>query len=53
MRINSRAWPYRFDEVPWTEIAARFRETAAAHPEFRHLADIVATAFWPAKASTG
>ncbi|MCG3753191.1 hypothetical protein [Amycolatopsis sp. Poz14] len=40
MRIDSRAWPYRFEEVPWTEIAARFHETAAAHPEFSHLADI-------------
>jgi hypothetical protein len=41
MRMNSRAWSGRFDEVPWAEIATRFHEMAAQHPEFRHLADIV------------
>jgi hypothetical protein len=41
MRMNSRAWPDRFDEVPWVEIATRFHEMAAKHSEFRHMADIV------------
>ncbi|SDZ24705.1 hypothetical protein SAMN05421504_11171 [Amycolatopsis xylanica] len=38
--MNSRAWPYRFDEVPWAEIAGWFHEMAAKHPEFRPMADI-------------
>jgi hypothetical protein len=41
MRMNSRAWPDRFDEVPWREIATRFDAMAAEHPECRPLADIV------------
>jgi hypothetical protein len=43
MRLNSRAWPDRFDEVPWREIASRFDAMAAEHAEFRPLADIVAS----------
>ncbi|MEV6638938.1 hypothetical protein [Amycolatopsis sp. NPDC051371] len=43
MRLNSRAWPHRFDEVPWREIATRFDEMATRHPEFAPLADIVAS----------
>jgi hypothetical protein len=41
MRINSRPWLDRFDEVPWGEIATRFHEMAAEHSDFRHMADIV------------
>lgn len=33
MRLNSRAWPHRFEEVPWRDIAARFDAMAAEHPE--------------------
>jgi hypothetical protein len=38
--MNSRAWPGGFDEVPWAEIATRFGELAARHPELRPMADI-------------
>lgn len=41
MRMNSRAWANRFDEVAWGEIASRFHAMAAQHPEFRYMADIV------------
>jgi len=40
MRINSRTWVDRFDEVPWSTIATRFHEMAAEHSDFRHMADI-------------
>jgi len=30
-----------FDAVPWPEIATRFHKMAAAHEEFRHMAEIV------------
>lgn len=43
MRMNTRAWPHRFDAVPWAEIAARFRTLAAEHPELRPVADIAAS----------
>ena len=43
MRLNSRAWPDRFDEVPWREIATRFDALAAEHPEFGPVAEIVAS----------
>jgi hypothetical protein len=43
MRINSRAWTGPFNEIPWSMIAARFEEMATKHPEFRHMADIVAS----------
>ncbi|GAA2687986.1 MULTISPECIES: hypothetical protein [Actinosynnema] len=41
VRMNSRAWTGHFDEVPWDEIAAQFHATAAEHPVFRHMADVV------------
>ncbi|WP_432847989.1 hypothetical protein ACQPXB_44545 [Amycolatopsis sp. CA-161197] len=41
MLIDSRAFPYPFREVPWPEIAVRFREMGDRHPEFAHMADIV------------
>lgn len=41
MRMNSRAWAGRFDAAAWGEIAARFQQRAAEHPEYRHMADIV------------
>jgi hypothetical protein len=41
MRMNSRAWPQRFDEAAWDAITSRFHEMAAKHSEFRHMADIV------------
>lgn len=40
MRIDSRAWTHRFDEIAWPEITARYRALAVAHPEFGPLADI-------------
>jgi hypothetical protein len=43
MRMSSRAWPHRFDAVPWDEIAARFGTLAAAHPELAPVADIAAS----------
>ncbi|GLY39784.1 hypothetical protein Amsp01_058070 [Amycolatopsis sp. NBRC 101858] len=43
MRLNSRAWPHRFEEVPWRDIAARFDAMAAVHPEFGPVAEIVAS----------
>ncbi|MBV8932260.1 MAG: hypothetical protein JO285_06880 [Kutzneria sp.] len=41
MRMNSRAWPYRFKEVAWGQIGARFHGMAAEYTEFRPMADIV------------
>ena len=41
MRMNSQAWPHRFHEAPWDEIASRFHEMAAEHDDVRHVADIV------------
>jgi hypothetical protein len=38
--VGSQAWAYRFEEVPWQEIASRFREFAERHPDFQHMADI-------------
>lgn len=39
--MNSRAFEAPFREVPWTEIASRFTELAALHPDFQHMADVV------------
>jgi hypothetical protein len=39
--INLGGWPYPFKERSWDEIAVRFSEMAAAHPQFQHMADIV------------
>jgi hypothetical protein len=39
--MNSRAWPYPFEEVAWADIAIRFHQMAALHPPFSHMADVV------------
>lgn len=36
-----RGWAYRFEEVPWPEIATRFHDFAARHSDFQHMAAIV------------
>lgn len=41
MQPNSRGWHGTFHDVPWTEIADRFRRMSDRHPEFRHMTDIV------------
>jgi hypothetical protein len=41
VRTNSRAWTGEFRAVPWSEIAARYRDLAAAHPEYQYMLDIV------------
>jgi len=43
VRINSRAWTGQFNTVAWIDIAARFNDMARRHPEFQHMADIVAS----------
>lgn len=39
--MESRAWRYRFDEVPWHDIDDWFRHLAQRHPTFQHMAAVV------------
>lgn len=43
MWIKSRVWTGQFTAIAWTDIAARFDDLARGNPEFRYLADIVAS----------
>ncbi|MFC8047837.1 hypothetical protein [Nocardia sp. NPDC057353] len=39
--INSKAYHRPFVELPWPDIAARYRELAAQRPAIQHMSDII------------
>ncbi|MGW4121260.1 hypothetical protein [Nocardia sp. NPDC004711] len=41
MTLNLRAWTGEFHDVPWAEVAGRYRVMSERYPDFQHMTDVV------------